>query len=242
MKKSLLNAVYLISGIALTVAVSSCRFNCVRGSGHPSTETRAVTNSFTKLDISGGYRVVLKQDSSKKITITGDDNLLKYVKTEAEGGTLKIFSHKNFCQSGEMTINIGVGNLEEIRSSGATELTCDGKLVTKNLEFHLSGATKVDMELNAANVITEGSGVTEMQLRGQATSNHIDISGVAKIHAFDFVVSDYDISTSGASHCEINVLHSLHVSSSGASEIKYKGNPSDVNNDKSGASSLEKVN
>jgi len=55
------------------------------------------------------------------------------------------------------------------------------------------------------------------------------------------VVGDYDISTSGAGNCEINVLHSLNVSSSGASEVKYKGNPSSVNNDKSGASTLQKV-
>jgi hypothetical protein len=241
MKKAF-NIISSIACIALAVSASSCKFNCVHGSGHQSSETRAITDKFTKLEISGGFKVVLKQDSSQKITITADDNLLKYIKTSVEGGSLHVYSHKNFCNSGEMTLNIGVGNLDEIRSSGATELSCDGKLVAKNIEFHLSGASKVDLELNAANVTTDGSGVTEMTLRGQATSNRIDISGVAKIHAFDFVVSDYDISTSGAGHCEINVLHSLHVSSSGASDIKYRGNPTDVTNDKSGASSLEKVN
>jgi hypothetical protein len=241
MKRSFFNVILLVVGAALAVSVSSCMMNCVHGSGHPASETRAVTENFTRLDISGGFKVILQQDSSRKIEITADDNLLKYIKTKVEDGTLRIYTHKNICNSGQMTITIGVGSLEAIKASGALELSSPGKLVAKNLEFHLSGASKIDLDLNAANVTTDGSGVTEMKLSGQASSSHIAVSGVARIHAFDFVVGDYDISTSGASHCEINVLHSLHVSSSGASEIKYKGNPTDVTNDKSGASSLDKV-
>jgi len=241
MKRPVINLLLLAAGLITAGSLSSCVFSCVHGSGHPVTENRAVTQDFTKLEISGGFKVILKQDSSGKISLTADDNILKYIKTKNEDGTLHIFSHKNFCDAGEMTVTIGVKHLEQIRASGATELSADGKLVCKDLEFHLSGASKVDLELNAASVTVEGSGDTELQLSGQATSTHVDMSGVARIHAFGFVVSDYDISTSGASHCEINVLHSLHVSSSGASEIKYKGNPTDISNDKSGASSLEKV-
>jgi len=239
MKKVHYYILLLVAGFSVA-ALSSCMFNCVRGSGHPASETRKVAE-FTKLDISGDFNIILKQDSSLTLDITADDNLLKFIKTKIEGNTLKIYTHKNLCNSGQMTITIGIHKLEELRSSGAIEVTADGKLVTKDLGFHLSGASKITLDLSAANVTTDGSGVTELNLTGQASSHHIDISGVAKVHAFDFVVGDYDISTSGAGNCEINVLHSLNVSSSGASEVKYKGNPSSVNNDKSGASTLQKV-
>lgn len=241
MKRPFLNLAILVAGLGMMILTSSCVFNCIHGSGHPATENRTVTNDFNRLEISGGFKVILKQDSSGKVSITADDNILKYIKTKNDGGTLHIYTHKNICNAGDMSVTIGVKDLEQVRASGATELSADGKLVCKDLAFHLSGVSKVNLELNAANVTVEGSGDTELQLSGQATSNHVDISGVAKIHAFNFVVSDYDISTSGASHCEINVLHSLNVSSSGASEIKYKGNPTEVHNEKSGASSLEKV-
>lgn len=241
MKRLFFNLLLLVTGSVVIGSASSCMFNCIHGSGHAATENRMITQDFSRLEVSGGFKVILKQDSSGKISVTADDNVLKYVKTKNEDGTLHIFTHKNICNAGDMTVTIGVKNLEQIKASGATELSAEGKLICKDLQFHLSGVSEIDLELNAANVSVEGSGDTELQLSGQATSNHVEISGVAKIHAFNFVVSDYDISTSGASHCEINVLHSLHVSSSGASEIKYKGNPTDVNNDKSGASSLEKV-
>jgi hypothetical protein len=113
--------------------------------------------------------------------------------------------------------------------------------VTKDLDIDLSGATKVNLDLNAANVTTTGSGATELNLKGQATSHHINISGVGHVYAFDFVVGSCDVESSGVGHCEVNVLNNLNVHSSGASDVKYKGHPS-ISNDKSGASSIEQVN
>jgi hypothetical protein len=241
MKRSLITCLMLGAGLLSAGSLSSCMMNCVSGSGHQATETRKATQDFTRLEVSGSYRVILKQDSSNKITITADDNIIKYIKTKDEDGTLRIYNNKSICNGGDMIITIGVKDLESIRGSGATEFTAQGKLICKDMEFHMSGSSHITLELNAANVTYEGSGNSELDLTGQATSCHIDISGSGRVGAYGFVVSDYEIGTSGSSNCEINVLHSLHVSSSGSSEIKYKGNPTDVSNDKSGSSSLEKV-
>jgi hypothetical protein len=167
---------------------------------------------------------------------------MKYIKADISDGKLIIKSKKNICSSGEMNIVIGVGKLQELDASGAVKIQSDGKITTGDIHFGFSGATKLTMELDAANVTTEGSGATKMILTGQATSHNIDMSGVGKIEAFDFVVGNYNIETSGASKLQINVLNSLSIHSSGASKVQYRGNPSSVNNDKSGASSVEKVN
>jgi hypothetical protein len=240
MKKAFNYIVLFIAGVSIAALASGCMLTCVHGSGHQVTESRKVGN-FTKLDISGGFKIVLKQDSSLSLNITADDNLLKYVKTNVDDGVLHIYTKKNFCNSGQMVLNIGIRQLEEIKGSGAIEVVADGKITTKDIAFRTSGASKITLDLDAANVTTEGSGASEMFLTGQASSHHVEISGVGKIHAFDFVVGNYYISTSGAGECQINVLHSLEVHSSGASDVKYKGNPSSVTNDKSGASSVNKV-
>jgi len=227
--------------VVMLGCLSSCVFHCVRGSGNQATEDRKV-GDFTRIKISGGFKVVLKQDSSLSVKVSADDNLLKYIKTEVSGYKLHIYTRKNMCNTGEMTVYVGVRNLEEINASGAVEVETDGKLQTQDFRIKLSGATKVSMDLNAANVSTSGSGATELHLKGQASSHDIDLSGSGKVYAFDFVVGNCDIQTSGVGHSEINVLHSLSVHSSGASEVQYRGNPSSVTNDKSGASSIEKVN
>lgn len=231
----------LLLAIISVSTLSSCRrFRCVHGSGKVVTDNRKVSD-FTRLDISGGFKVTLVQDSSQTVSIHADDNLLKYIKTNVSGGKLSIHSRRNFCSSGEITITVGVRNLEEVDASGAVEIASNGVVNTKDLHFDLSGATKIDMELNAATVNTEGSGSTEIYLKGQAGSHNIDLSGSGKVEALDFVVGKYNIETSGATNCKINVLNTLNVHTSGASEIEYRGNPSNVTNDKSGASSVKKI-
>lgn len=238
MKKFNSNIAALIAIVSVS-AFSSCRLHCVRGSGNLTTENRQA-KEFTKLDIAGSFKVHLKQDSSLKITITGDDNLLKYVSTSVEGDELQIKSKKSFCDD-NITINIGVRSLKEVGASGAVEVWSDGKINASDFKFDLSGATKVNLDLNAANVKTESSGMSELNLTGQAASHNVESSGATKINAFDFVVGDYEINTSGVSNCKINVLKTLNVHTSGASDIEYKGSPATVNNDKSGASTIKKI-
>lgn len=239
MKRNSLAIAVIIAGAFLSI-LPSCKFACTQGSGKPATEQRKA-NDFKRIDISGAFKIHLKQDSSLSITVTGDDNLLKYISTSVDGDKLTIKTKKTMCFDDSLVVNIGIRNLTEIKSSGAIEVSSTGKIITGDLNIHLSGASKVNLDLNAANVKSEGSGVSELNLTGQATSHNVKFSGVGKLNAFDFVVSDYNISSSGASHCKINVLKTLNVHSTGASDIKYKGSPSTVNNDKTGASHIEKV-
>jgi hypothetical protein len=231
-------AIIILAGFALT-GLSGCFLNCVHGSGNSKTVTRK-PGDFEGIEISGGYKVILKQDSSYGIKITADDNLLKYIKTNVHGGMLHIYNKRSFCDEGEMTIYIGVGKLEEVRTSGAIDLEGDGHIKTDNLSIHSSGDSRINMDLTAANVKVDGSGHTELHLKGTASSLSTDMSGSSNIQAFDLAVGNCEISTSGSGESEVNVSTSLHISSSGSSSVKYKGNPS-IANDKSGASTVEKV-
>ena len=198
-------------------------------------------NDFTRLDSSGGFKINLKQDSSLTVSVTADDNLMKYIHASLDGDKLRIYSKKNLCGSSEIVLNIGVKNLEVIKISGGINLATDGKLITKDLHLELNGASKIDMDLNAANVFTEGSGSTDMTLRGQASSHKIEFAGSGKVKALDFVVGSYDIETTGASDCSINVLKDLNVKTTGAADIKYRGNPTSVTTSKTGAASVTKI-
>jgi hypothetical protein len=240
MKKAYLSTLLVIAGLGVA-SLSSCEDNCIQGSGHQVTETRKVVD-FKKIDISGSFKVILKQDSSLTVTITADDNIMKHIKTPVKGGELYIKNKRGACNAGETVVTIGVHNLDEISTSGSNEVSSNGTLVTKDLSIGMSGDSKITLTLNAANVTTDGSGSSELYLTGQASSHKIDFSGDGKLSAYGFVVGDYDIETSGSSDCQVNVLHNLHVSTSGSSDIKYKGNPSNVTNDKSGSSDLQKVN
>jgi len=235
-----LNFKIILSGLVAITALSSCMMNCIKGSGNEAKEDRKVA-AFTKIDVSGGYNITLKQDSSFTLNIAADDNLLKLIETDIEGDKLVIHTQKNICARRSVTIVIGIKNLEEIKGAGGIEVMSDGKLNVKDLNLNFSGAAKVNLDLTADHVNTKGSGATELTLKGQATSHTLNLTGSGKISAVDFVVGTYDIETTGASEGKINVVNELNVHTTGASDLEYKGNPAHVNSSKTGAASIKKI-
>ncbi len=239
MKKRLYFLPILLS-LVFVATLPSCHIGCIKGSGKEINENRIV-GSFSKLDISGAFKINLKQDSGHALTVTADDNLMKYIKTEVSGDKLRIYTRKNFCNNNAITLNIPITQLSEVKGSGAVALTSEGRINTQNFKMELSGVSKVDMDLSAADVETKASGAAEIFLKGQAASHKVEVAGVGKLHAYDFVAGNYNIKTSGSGNCEINVLKTLIVNTSGQADIKYKGNPSSVDSKKSGASKITKV-
>ena len=53
------------------------------------TETRQVSN-FDSIELSGSGDVIVTQGGSESLAIETDDNVMKYVKAEVEGRTLKL--------------------------------------------------------------------------------------------------------------------------------------------------------
>jgi hypothetical protein len=223
-----------------SVILSSCHIGCIEGSGKKVTESRKILN-FSKIDAAGNFTINLKQDSTLSLNVTTDDNIMKYVRVEVSGNKLRIHTRKNLCNIQPIIINIGVKNIEEIKASGVTEVNSVGRLNTQNLKLKFAGVSKVKMDLSAADVETEGSGSTELNLTGQAASHKVDISGVGELHALDFVVGKYNINISGSGDSQINVLKSLKTNISGYSSIEYRGNPTEVDTNKSGESKIKKI-
>ncbi len=232
----------LIAGaLSLGVLFSSCNgFNCVSGSGNQISQNREV-GSFTRVETSGSMKVVLKQGSGNGLRIIADDNILKEIETYVRGNRLVIDLDGNFCDVGPITVYVTSKEFEGVDASGAVEILSDGKLNVKDFDLDLSGSSKIVLELNAANVKTSSSGASEIFLKGQAGSHELDLSGSSSVKALDFVVGRYRIESSGASDSQINVLNELNISSSGSSDVEYRGNPSSIKNDESGASSLRKI-
>ncbi len=230
----------ILSGFLLLFSVlSSCNDSCEKGSGKAASEDRKL-GAFTKLNVSGAYKIVLKQ-GNPSVKVTADDNLLKLIETSVSGDELTIKTEKNICNAGTMEIDISNPDFQSVKSSEALDLSSDGKLNLKDFDMELSGAAKVKLDLNAANVKIKSSGAADIDLMGQATENLVTMSGVGKLNALDFVVANYRIESSGITHCKINVLQQLSVNISGTGSLEYQGNPSKISNEHSAFTSIKKI-
>ncbi|HVW97310.1 MAG TPA: head GIN domain-containing protein [Mucilaginibacter sp.] len=239
MNKKIQYALILLT-LIISTGISSCRFNCVNGSGNQITQDRKI-GSFNKIDVAESFKVVIREDNSNTISIKADDNLLKYIKTTVSDGTLHIYTKKNMCNSGEMIVKVPVQMLKSIKASDAAEVISEGKINAQDISIRLSDGSRISLELTASHVSMHGSDASVLNLSGQASTSEVQLSDGSSIHAKDFVSGTVSVRASDGSYAELNVLTTLNARGSDGSVIKYYGNPSVVNTDKSDGSSVEKA-
>jgi len=226
--------------LLLTVFMfNACNTDCEEGSGKQITENRNLTD-FEKIEISGAIKLEIIQDSSLGMQIIADDNILPELKTTVSGGVLEIGLEGNYCNTGEIRIILHSKSLKAIAVSGASEIISNTLISSNEFELALSGSSEISLILNTGNLVTKSSGSSTINLVGQARKHDVDMSGSTELNAFDFVVNEYILESSGASNCKINALTSLSTNTSGTSEIVYKGNPKYIKSDKSGVATIEK--
>ena len=137
-----------------------------------------------------------------------------------------------------LTLHVNTGELN-IEASGACKIQIKAN-VTGNAKLDVSGTSKIQGELKAANVKFDSSGVSSVDLTGSATDFKINVSGTANVKTGDFSVKTATVESSGTSKVTLNVSDALNVNSSGASTIEYKGSPS-IQANTGGASKIRKI-
>jgi Putative auto-transporter adhesin, head GIN domain len=225
-------------GLVIAFALNSC-INTIDGNGEVTKEQRTVS-SFNKIDISGGYEVLINQGSEERLELEVDENLLELIETETKNNTLYISSKKSIGNATSLKLYITVVDVNDIDVSGAIELKNKGTYQTENLEIEVSGAGDIDLDVDVENLTMDMSGASETTLSGTANNFEIEISGAGELQAKKLKTRNTTIAISGAGSAVVFAKKTLKVEVSGAGSVKYKGSPK-VEKDISGAGSVEEL-
>jgi hypothetical protein len=108
--------------------------------------------------------------------------------------------------------------------SGASTLELED-IQAGNVAFDVTGASKVNGTLVAADVNLDVSGASTLQLEGAAEGMDINCSGASSLRFAEFEAVDADIVLSSASRATLNLTGTLNLDVSGASTLEYLGDP-----------------
>lgn len=205
------------SRIALAV-VALLSLACTRGSGVSGSETRTV-EAFTAIDVHNAITVTVDVGRDLHVEVTGDDNVVPKVRTQVEDQTLHI----------------------DLPGSVSTELPLTVKIETPSLvELDLAGASIAAVRgLSGDRFDVEVSGASTADLTGQVDTLEADLSGASTLRAATLSAKSANVESSGASTAEVHVTENLDADASGASKIRYHGQPGNVHVEDSGASKVE---
>lgn len=206
----------------------------------PEREDRSISG-FTRLGVSGGFEVMLTQGNSESVTIEADENIIDNIKTRVTGNTLEVYTKGTIRNYKIMRVYITFKQLESIDLSGAVSVTADQSLQFDRLDLDISGACSLEFDMEADRLDLDLSGASKLRLNGYANYLDADCSGSSKLMLAGLKTKTISLDSSGATTAEFWVTESLDVESSGASSVRYKGEPRSVNVDNSGASSVRKM-
>ncbi|MFI5054522.1 MAG: head GIN domain-containing protein [Acidimicrobiia bacterium] len=189
----------------------------VKGSGVPATQARTLA-AFTAVDLAGSNNVTVHVGDTQTVTVRGDDNLIRYVTTTVQDGTLAVGQSRNFSTTSPMSVVITVPALDAATLSGAGVLTVTG------------------VAADHFTVRAPGSGV--LVVTGTATTLDATLSGTGDVRLDGLAAHDATATVSGTGRLLVNASHSLDATVSGVGSILYTGNPTTVTKNVTGTGSI----
>ena len=218
----------------------SCR--TVNGNHNVVSETRSI-GSFSEINLSGFANVYLTQANVTEMKITGESNIIDYIRTRVEGERLIIGTGNSINLNTHEPVNIYIStpDIEKISVSGAGDVISQNKwTLDKGIELHTSGAGKIKAELNSPDVEIRVSGAGDVIATGETKDLKVDISGAGKAKAENLKAENATVRVSGAGSANVFASVYLDAHVSGAGKINYWGNPRKVDSHESGAGDINK--
>jgi hypothetical protein len=218
-------------------ALSSC--NMMTGNGNVKKETRN-PGIFTKVHSSGSADVKITSGSNCAVTVEDDENLLPYLETNVENGTLNVRYKDGISVSNDHAkIYITAPALSEVTTSGASNITINGVLQNNDkISFTTSGIGNIEGEVDAPAVSVTISGTGTVKLSGRTKNFDCEISGVGHASCGNLESENTDVRVSGVG--DAHIFASVHLSATvnGAGNVYYRGNPQNPEIHTSGVGSV----
>jgi hypothetical protein len=202
----------LILGLLLT----GCDWAAVKGNGQMRTDQRT-TAPFSEIQADGYFQIEWRS-GAPAVSITTDQNLLRYIQTQEIGDRVRIYSQRNLWPSHGVKVLVSSPVRTAAKISGATRLSAT--------------------QLNSAKFAVESSGAATITLDGTVNDLWADMTGASRLKAGSLQAKSVELSATGAADAELAVSSALRVSITGAGKVTYSGNPSIIEKHVTGAGSV----
>lgn len=211
----------------LRIMVSSPSLTAVRlnGSGDVVlTNTVKSTDLSLTLNGSGDIKadgIVCTNDFSAVLHGSGDVVVSKSV--QASNVTLKLNG------SGDLTVNSLTALSASASLQGSGDLNVRGANVRGDVDTKLMGSGDLGFRgINAGNVIAELKGSGDVTLEGNAKQVILILRNSGDLNAANLKADNVDARLNGSGDISCSVSGNLKCSINGSGDIRYKGNPSNV--------------
>lgn len=198
--------------------------------------------NFDRLRMGNAFKVRVVPGNTYRIVARGHRSDVQDLSVKKVNDNLEIsYNHWTRNRKHPMEIEITMPALEKVEFSGAVNARVWGFEDAEDLEVELSGASELAFTGHTERLQADLSGASRLDLEGTTEQLDIECSGASKLRAYQYPSKQAKLDLSGASDAQISVVEQLICKASGASSLRYRGNPR-TNLDLSGGSTVSQDN
>ena len=193
---------FALPAICLFIGCSAA----IPGSGVPKTEVRTI-GEFNAIShgVVGTVNVTVGQPQSVSVTL--DDNLVQFVKTDVVDGELRLSMSQNFQSDVGLKVEISVPSIQALNASGVGNLEATG--------------------IEAQDLSVKVSGVGSVRASGTVENLEVELSGVGAAKLADLKARAVKVKVSGVGSATVFASESVDASTSGVGSVSVLGQPKD---------------
>jgi len=212
----------LMSLILSALIVSGC------GSTNVVTEDRPV-RSFNRVSLTGAGRIIVTQGDEESLTVEAEDNIMPYIKTEVQDGTLILgftdeAKHKEFRVTKPIKFYLSMKEVVGLDIAGPGNIHVPS-LHTNQLEVvvNMGGNVSVD-SLTAEELVLRLTGRASVEVAGRVVEQNISLAGGSyRAAKLESQVGTVEVKNLG--NASVWATEALDVQISGGGNVEYYGNP-----------------
>ena len=227
--KTIKQGIVLLFISAIFASCGVDMFNRIDGDRNVVSKERKIGEDFSRVKVSSGIDLYIKQGSKTELTVEADENLHDYIVTEVRGDQLKIYVDGNIWRAKARKVYLTVTSIEELKATSGSDVFSQGVIKAEDLDLSTSSGADMRIEIDAYNVTTHSSSGSDLRVTGKANTHETSASSGSSINAYGLESKDVTAKVSSGADIGVFASESISARASSGGDIRYKGNPEKVN-------------
>lgn len=217
----------------LIISLTSCNANLnlgegIDGSGNVVTEKRTIEAPFTKIQASTGVEVILEQGTPTQVEVEVDDNLIEYIVTKVENGTLIVKIDGNINTMESAIVRVKTNTINGLETTSGASIRSIGTIRGTELFIKTSSGSNINTDLEFEKVSCESTSGSEIKVSGKALALETKSSSGSEIEAQDLAANEIFAQSTSGSSTTVNPIVLLNAKASSGSSIEYVKDPKKI--------------
>ncbi len=224
--------------LLLLIMTTSCIFDGVKGNHNVVTQQRNISSDFEAIDVSQGIDVYITMGDDVSLSLEADENLHDIILTEVKDGTLHIYADKNIWSAKRRKVYLTAQSINEISASSGADVRSENTIKAEDFKIRATSGSDVRLQLKVDNLICSTTSGADARLKGKANSFTAKSTSGSAIKARDLETETCTAKVTSGADVYVNVTGTLNANATSGGDIKYVGNPKQVQENSSSSGSI----